>query len=178
MLFNTRSKFGLITKLQHWLSAVSIIGLFILGFWMVDLTYYSSWYKTAPHIHKSIGLLLLIVTIIRLLMNLLQAKVLPVRQQSTLQNQSVKLVHNGLYLALIIALISGYLISTADGRAIAVFNWFELPSIGELFNDQEVIAGEVHKYSVYSLIVLSLVHALAALKHQFIDKDNTVSRML
>jgi cytochrome b561 len=32
----------------HWLSALVIVGLFALGLWMVELTYYDDWYRTAP----------------------------------------------------------------------------------------------------------------------------------
>ena len=50
----------------HWISAIAIVGMFASGLWMVDLTYYSDWYKTAPHWHKSVGLILLAITVIRL----------------------------------------------------------------------------------------------------------------
>jgi len=75
-------------------------------------------------------------------------------------------------------MISGYLISTADGRAIEVFNLISLPSLGELFTDQEDLSGIVHKYLAYALMVTVILHALAALKHHFIDRDNTLLRML
>ncbi len=74
--------------------------------------------------------------------------------------------------------ISGYLISTADGRAIEVFNWFSIPALGELFSDQADIAGEIHYYLAFSLIGLAVLHALAALKHHYINKDNTLKKML
>ena len=45
--------------------AVGIIGLFVLGLWMVDLDYYSPYYRSAPHMHRSIGMLLLIWLVVR-----------------------------------------------------------------------------------------------------------------
>ena len=48
VLKNTSEKYGLISKLLHWLSAVAIIGLYILGKWMEDLDYYDEWYRIAP----------------------------------------------------------------------------------------------------------------------------------
>nr|MCS5564310.1 cytochrome b/b6 domain-containing protein [Oleiphilaceae bacterium] len=56
-LQNSPERYGLIAILIHWLVAVTVIGLFALGYWMVDLTYYDDWYKRAPDIHRSIGLL-------------------------------------------------------------------------------------------------------------------------
>jgi len=74
--------------------------------------------------------------------------------------------------------MSGYMISTADGRPISVFNWFDIPALPALIEQQEDIAGEIHFISATTLITLSLLHAAAALKHHFIDKDNTLRRML
>jgi cytochrome b561 len=51
-------------------------------------------------------------------------------------------------------------------------------SFGELFTNQEDLAGAVHKYLAYLLMCSVVLHALAALKHHFIDKDNTLTRML
>ena len=74
--------------------------------------------------------------------------------------------------------LSGYLISTADGRGIEVFNWFEVPGLGSFIENQEDLAGQVHEYAAYILIGLSSLHALAALKHHFMNKDNTLKKML
>ena len=48
------------------------------------------------------------------------------------------------------------------------------PSIPE----QEDIAGEIHEYLGYAIIALAVLHAGAAFKHHFINKDNTLRRML
>ncbi|WOH38261.1 cytochrome b [Thalassotalea fonticola] len=177
MTKQTINSYGSISKLLHWLSALTIIGLFALGFWMVELTYYSSWYKTAPHWHKSIGIILLFATAIRMVYKVKQPKVLAIANHSKLVKKASSLTHKLLYLMLIVLMISGYLISTADERAIDVFNWFSIPSLGELFNNQEDISGLIHKYLAYSLIALVVVHAGAAIKHHVIDKDDTLKRM-
>ena len=75
-------------------------------------------------------------------------------------------------------MISGYLISTADGRAISVFGWFEVPATITSIPKQEDVAGLVHQYLAWGLVIFSGVHALAALKHHFIDRDATLNRML
>lgn len=178
MLKNTTDNYGLVSKTFHWLSAIIIIGLFILGIWMVDLTYYSEWYKTAPHWHKSIGILLFIFTALRLLWKVINPKPLAEKSQTPLVQKSSHIAHLALYLILLVIMSSGYLISTADNRAIDVFDWFSIPSLGQLFDQQEDIAGEIHQYSAYILIALSALHAIAALKHHFIDKDRTLTKMI
>ncbi|UZD59739.1 cytochrome b [Shewanella algae] len=177
MLANTRQGYGLVSILSHWLSAIAVIGLFGLGYWMVDLTYYSAWYQKGPHLHKSIGILLLALTLVRLLWKLLSQSPQAIPDKPLLQ-KAARLTHWGLYLLLLLIMLSGILISTADGRGITVFDWFELPGVGELFNNQADIAGAIHKYAAYSLMALVVLHALAALKHHFIDKDQTLVRMI
>jgi cytochrome b561 len=178
MLQDTLTQYGLISKLLHWLSAIVIIGMFIVGYWMVDLTYYSQWYKTAPDWHKSIGLLLLLTTIFRLLWKILTPSPKPIATQSHLVQNGAKIAHSLLYLLLLVIMTSGYLISTADDRAIDVFNWFSIPSLGKLFDEQEDISGLIHEYAAYAIMAFALLHAIAALKHHFIDKDATLSRMI
>lgn len=176
MLNNTLSSYGWVSILLHWLSAIVVIGLFAVGFWMVDLNYYSEWYRTAPMYHKSVGILFVAVIIFRVVWRLRQTH--PVALGSETENRLASAAHGLLYLLLFSLFISGYLISTADGRGIDVFNWFAVPSLGELIEDQEDIAGLVHEWLAYSLIGLALLHAVAALKHHFVNKDETLKRIL
>lgn len=159
----------------HWVTALVAIGMFAVGVWMVDLTYYSEWYRTAPHWHKSTGLILAAVTLARLLMRTRTQR--PERFGSAVERILSSLGHAGIYALLITIFVSGYLISTADGRGIEVFNWFTVPGAGELFAEQSDIAGEVHEYAAYGLIGLVVIHALAAFKHHFISRDATLSQM-
>lgn len=160
----------------HWLTALAVIGMFASGLWMVDLTYYSDWYKTAPHWHKSIGLTLFALTIVRLLSRVVYSR--PPTHGNAFEKKASKLGHIALYTLLLGMFVSGYLISTADGRSIDIFNWFAVPSIGELIDNQEDIAGDIHFYLAWTLIVTAALHALAALKHHFFNKDNTLKQML
>jgi len=175
---NTLSHYGWITISIHWLVAVTVIGLFSLGYWMVDLGYYDPWYKQGPDLHKSIGILLFIVMMIRVVWRYFQIKPEHLNSHTRIEKKIGSIVHIFLYSALFVLMISGYLISTADGRAIEVFNLLSVASFGELFTDQEDLSGIVHKYLAYALMLTVILHALAALKHHFIDKDNTLRRML
>lgn len=91
---------------------------------------------------------------------------------------AAKAAHGVMYLLLLTIFVSGYLISTSDGRGIEVFNWFTVPGAGELFSGQSDIAGEIHFYAAWAVILIAGLHAVAALKHHFIDKDNTLRKML
>jgi len=173
---NTITQYNRVAKSLHWLSALLVVGLFAAGYWMVGLDYYSEWYTTAPYWHKSVGLILCTLTILRLLWKFFTAS--PGLVGSTLEKKVATSAHYLLYILLFILFISGYLISTADGRGIDVFNWFTVPGFGSFIKNQEDWAGLVHEYVAYILIALAVLHGLAALKHHFVNKDNTLKKML
>ena len=68
---NTSARYGLVSVLLHWSVALVVFGLFGLGFWMVGLSYYDPWRQSAPDLHKSIGILLFAVMLLRVLWRLL-----------------------------------------------------------------------------------------------------------
>lgn len=162
-------------RVIHWVSALAIIGLFAVGLWMVDLNYYSQWYQKAPHWHKSVGILLAILTVVRLIWKSMTRS--PQIEGTRFEVKAAKSAHHLMYLLLFMLFFSGYLISTEDGRAISVFGWFNVPALGKLFENQADLSGSVHYYLACVLIGLAAIHALAALKHHFIDKDNTLRKM-
>ncbi|MBL4900319.1 MAG: cytochrome b [Colwellia sp.] len=175
---NTKTNYGYVSIFFHWLSALSIITLFALGYYMVDLTYYHQWYKTAPELHKSIGALLFIFMVCRLIWRYKQVTPTHLASHNNLERKAGKLIHSVLYILIFIITISGYLISTADDRGIEVFDLFIIPGFGSFIENQEDLAGLIHKWLAYLLITLTLLHAVAAFKHHFIDKDNTLNRMI
>ena len=176
MLKNTKDTFGVISKTLHWVSAIILLTLFGVGFWMVDLNYYSEWYRTAPYYHKAFGLLLFTLTVFRLIWKLNQVQPSVIAKNKT-EAQIAHIAHGVLYVFMFVIMISGYLISTADGRGIEFFALFDVPSFGELVENQEDVAGTIHKYAAYGIMALIIGHIAAALKHHFIDKDDTLKRM-
>lgn len=177
-LQNSPERYGLIAILIHWLVALTVIGLFALGYWMVDLTYYDDWYKRAPDIHRSIGLLLFGVMLLRVLWRAVNQNPAPLPGHRRWEVISAHLAHSLLYLLLFVAMISGYLISTADGSSISVFGWFDVPSVTGQVKGLEDTAGTVHYWSTWAIVALAAVHAAGALKHHVIDRDRTLRRML
>ncbi|HBP0363761.1 TPA: cytochrome b, partial [Pseudomonas aeruginosa] len=63
---NTSSRYGVFSLFLHWGSALVVFGLFGLGLWMRELSYYDPWYHPAPALHKSIGILLAIALLVRI----------------------------------------------------------------------------------------------------------------
>lgn len=178
-LTNSPNSYGWITIVLHWLIAVSVIGLFLLGDWMVTLDYYSNWYHDAPFIHKSIGILVVGAMVCRLIWNHLSPTP---KTYESLQNplaiKAIQLMHMSFYLLVVLIGVSGYMISTAEGEGISVFNWFTVPALIDPFEGQADLAGEIHKYLAYVLMGMVALHFLGALKHHLFNKDRTLKRML
>jgi cytochrome b561 len=177
-LTNSFSGYGWISIALHWVIAVCIIGLFALGLWMVDLSFYSPWYHDAPAIHKSLGVLLIGLMALRLVWRWGNPTPKPPANHSRFVTFAAHSAHALLYLLVFALGVSGYFISTAEGHGIDVFNWFTVPAYPLGIENQADIAGEFHYWIAVTLIVLAGVHMLAALKHHFIDKDVTLKRML
>jgi cytochrome b561 len=177
-LRNTEQRWGLVSVIIHWFTAIAVVGMFALGLWMVELTYYDHWYRQAPFIHKSIGVLLFLLTLARLLWRWSNPRPVELTGHSAFEKRAARIAHGLIYLLLFSIMISGYLISTADGRAVDVFNWFSIPATVHGHEQQEDIAGLIHLVLAVSLITLVTMHAAAALKHHFVDRDRTLSRIL
>ena len=174
-LRNSRSRYGLISVLLHWGMAVLIIGLFFLGEYMVDLDYYDPWYNKAPDLHRSFGVIVAGLLLYRLGWRL--SNVRPAEIGKPWERRTAAWVHRIFYVLIAAIAVSGYLITTADGQGVPVFNWFEIPAAFDGFENQEDIAGVVHEWLAHILILLVVLHTLASLKHHFIDRDATLRRM-
>lgn len=177
-LHNSSERYGLFSIILHWGVAITVFGLFALGLWMVGLDYYDSWRKAGPDLHKSIGLTLFAVMVIRLAWRLISPPPPPLDSYSRVTRIGAHLVHLFLYAALFAVMIAGYLISTADGVGIPVFGLFEVPALVSGLPDQAETAGTIHLYLAWAIVVFAVLHGLAALKHHFIDRDVTLRRML
>lgn len=175
---NNKHQWGLISILIHWCTAITIIGLFISGLWMTGLDYYSKWYQLAPFIHKSVGITLFVMTLFRLIWRLTMPHPAPLQSHTKTEIILASLMHVGLYTILFLIMIAGYLISTADGRAISWFNVIEIPATVTNIPKQEDLAGLIHLYLAYMVIIMASLHAIAAIKHHIVNKDQTLNRML
>lgn len=174
---NSETEYGLISIMFHWLTAVIILALFILGLWMVDLTYYDEAYHQAPFIHKSVGMILLGLMMLRVIWRLSNPKP-QLLSDEPLDKLLAPIAHFCLYLLVFAICISGYLIVTAADTAVSIFNWVNIPTLIVGIDGQEDVAGYWHWYLSIMLVILMAVHTLAAFKHHLINKNETLLRML
>ena len=161
----------------HWiiaLLALGQIGLIMIsdhvsgsdrGYWMM--------------LHKSGGLLILTLTVIRLLWRFKEPwKPLPV-DMPRWQKWLARVTHIGFYALLLGMPLGGWMASSAAGREILFYGLFEWPllPIGG-GRDTARMLMEGHELAAKFLYVLIGLHIAGALKHQFLDKDNELRKML
>ena len=175
-LRNNPSGYGWISILLHWIMTVLIIGLFALGKYMVDLDYYDPWYQKAPALHQSLGMVIALLLLCRLIWRLSNPHPQPIGQPW--EQRAAIWLHRLFYFLIAAIVASGFLTATADGQALPVFDRFQIPALYSGHTKQAEQAGAVHEWLANLLIALALVHALAALKHHFFDRNPVLRRML
>ncbi len=175
-LRNTKSRFGWVSIIIHWLMALAIFGMFGLGVWMVGLDYYDPWYHRSLWVHQSIGMLLLFLLVFRIVWRL--TNLVPEIMGLWWEKLVAIWVHRGHYVIMAALMVSGYLITTAYGRGVDIFGWFEFPALLPADKGRETTLGFWHMLLAWGFMGYIGMHAGAALKHHFIDKDRTLTRML
>lgn len=177
MIKDSRSGYGLLSILIHWISALLILFLFGLGIYMVDLTYYDDWYHKGPELHVSLGLVVLLLMLVRIVWRFVNPTPVDLAAKPA-QNLAAKLVKAGLYCFIFVVLVSGYLITTAEGQPASMFNLVKFPVLIELSSSNVDLAGELHEYMAWGIIALVVLHVLGALMHHFVMRDKTLVRMI
>ncbi len=173
-----QSGFGLVAIILHWLIAVLTVLLFILGLWMVTLDYYNSWYQLAPKWHKNFGVLVGFLVIIRWLWHVVKPRPQRMAALTLWQYSLSRIVHISMDILIVLLAISGYLMVTAKGQSLVIFDMVVIPAVIDGIANLEDWAGLIHCYIAYTVIILAIGHSSVALKHHYVDKDTTLLRML
>ncbi len=165
------------TRFLHWITALLIIALFVSGWFMVELDYYSNWYQTLPELHILGGVLLMLLWFLVLLRLLRSNKNTFPQPHKPFERLAAKWVKRLFYLIVVVMVTTGYLIATGKGEPLLIFEYLKLPSLSHFSSTQIDIMGWIHEYASYVLMLLVLFHAAGALKHHIVDKDDTLKRM-
>jgi cytochrome b561 len=176
MFSDTSERYGLISRLLHWLTVLLVVGMLLGGAIMTSLP--SGGLKSLIYaIHKSTGVVIWLVTALRLAWRLFNPAPRALGRSAGL-NYLARVLHVCLYVLLFLQPLLGVLMSQSFGYPVSVFGWFELPglvwqapALGQLFR-------EAHGATAVVLTAAVAIHAAAALKHHFIDRDRTLMRMI
>ncbi|WP_299494773.1 cytochrome b [uncultured Shewanella sp.] len=177
---DTKTKFSSLTLSLHWIIAVCFICLLSVGFYM---TSYNA-FVLYP-IHKSIGILLFTIIVWRVIWRYINGWPTPVSQYPLLERFLAKVVHWLLIIGILLMPISGMLMSAASGHGLFVFglelfpaNFDSTGKIAPIAANMGELGETLHGTGANIMVAAISLHVLGALKHHFIDKDGTLSRML
>lgn len=178
--WNTPETFGWVTRSLHWIIALSVIAEVTL----VGLKKYvlvGEEHKPLANfliggVHKPLGVVILVLSIIALLWHSLNIKPTLPNSVPPWQKIASRAVHALLYACLLVMPISGIIMSAAAGWPVNFFQETitfgitkDLPTADRFFN--------IHQATAFVLLSLVALHILAAIKHHFIDKNNVLKRM-
>lgn len=162
----------------HWLIALAIIAMLIMGFVMEDVSPVTLRIEVYQ-LHKSLGLTILALSLVRLGWRLThKAPPLPAAMPAW-EKFGAKAAHVVLYVLMIGMPLSGWaVISTSSNKfPTHYFGTFLVPLL-PLDKGLHDAAESVHVLLAYGAIGLISLHVLAALKHHFINHDDVLTRML
>ncbi|MFZ3142294.1 cytochrome b [Polaromonas sp.] len=169
------SSYAPLAVVLHWTLVVLIIGMIPLGWYMMEIEDDpgSAWFF---NLHKSIGLVLAGLVLLRLLWRLGHSPAPLPASVAPWQATASKAGHWLLYAAMIAMPAFGIIGSLLTERGIVFFG-IPLPSVLQANHDLAELFFEAHSVTIWILIGLVTVHALAGLKHLLIDKDGVFQRM-
>lgn len=185
-------------KVLHWLIAIGIFGMFALGWYMSDLP------KEAPkqmaydlfdwgiytwqlseevsprtlyfNLHKSIGITLFALIILRVLWRITHKPPALLSSYKDIERKLANGAHHLLYLLMVALPLSGLIMAVSSKYGV---KWFGMEFIKGLDNTpMRELFKEVHGITGFIILLVIILHILGALKHKFIDKDETLKRML
>tara|TARA_B100001142_G_scaffold76941_1_gene77694 strand:+ start:468 stop:995 length:528 start_codon:yes stop_codon:yes gene_type:complete len=171
---NTITKYGLISKIFHWLSAALLIVQIPLGFYLVDLDFGDERLKIEK-IHVIIGLTIFYLVILRLLNNFFNPT--PKIDPSKFLGQKLlaKTNHLLLYLAILSITVSGILKKLFNGETLNLF--FREIALKENFELADQFY-DIHVFSNYSVVILVTIHILAVIFHKVFFNENLIKKIL
>lgn len=168
------ARYSAVARALHWLIAALIVAAFVLGLTVDDFP--KPYVPSVINLHSLLGLAIIVLTLVRLGWRLThQPPPLPATSSALIRRAS-HLTHALLYLLMLLVPVIGIPTLLYRGRGID-FGIFQIPPMfartPEIFHPLT----DVHGYAAYALVALAAGHLAAALYHQFILKDDLLSRM-
>jgi cytochrome b561 len=199
MTARIRSRYSRVAIALHWAIGLAILLMIWVGWWMSEAINSPDPATTAAafkafQFHKSLGLVILALTLVRLLWRLMHR---PPPLPATMKGWERGLAHathGVLYLLMLALPLSGWLYVSAGWNVargvpfpvatvwFGLFEWPHIPGIATRENNaRAAFAGtamNIHAWLAWGALTLIVVHAVAALKHHLVDRDDVLARML
>jgi len=176
MMKNTETSYGVIAKGFHWLLFLMLTFMIVAGNFLASMPKGPEKLQAAG-MHKSFGLVVLVLVLLRLVWRLINATPKDPEGTPAIQNLVAHAMHWALYVLMFAQPLAGILMSQAAGYPVSFFGMFELPVLLDKDPSLAQFFRGAHG-TVWILLVLAVIgHAGAALYHHFIMKDEVLKRM-
>lgn len=183
MLSNTRTTYGSVARVFHWLTALLILSAIGLGLYAESLPSDSdaavATLKTVFSLHKTIGIAAFFVALARILWALFQPKPVALHPERKAETFAAEVVHWALYGAMLVMPLSGWIGHAAQAGFAPIWWPFgqTLPFVPQ--SPAVAMTGEaIHRISAWVLYISLFLHVAGAVKHAVIDRDATMARMI
>lgn len=174
-------RYSLTAIVLHWVLGLAILGIFAVGLYMTDLPFSPTRLKLYNW-HKWAGVTILALSVLRLVWRLThRPPALPGKISAAMpawQHWAHHGTHHALYALFFLVPLIGWAYSSAAGFPIVVFGVLPLPDFVPADKALAEMIKPLHELSAFALIGLAGLHIAAALKHQWVDRDGLINRML
>ncbi|MEY4238862.1 MAG: hypothetical protein RL339_1463 [Pseudomonadota bacterium] len=163
----------------HWLIALLIIGNFIGAWTSEDLPRDQK--IVIVGYHKATGIVILLLTLVRIGWRVVYRPPALLDTLKTWEAALARVTHTLFYVLMLAVPLAGLGLHSAfgKGKPVSIFGLFDFPAL-PVGSDKPTIGlfHELHELTATAMLVLFGLHVAAALKHQFIDRDSTMARIL
>jgi cytochrome b561 len=174
---NTLLRYGAVAQLLHWLIVGLIITQFALASKADDLPLGPAKIAVLAQ-HKSFGMTIFMLAVVRVLWRLANpVPGLPVAMPAW-QRMAAHASHLALYGLILVTPLVGWTMSSARNFPVSWFGLFTFPDLVQPDRARYEFLHDAHEALAMSILVIAALHAAAALKHHFIDRDDVLRRML
>jgi cytochrome b561 len=180
MIKGDRNHWGSLAKFFHWTVVVLILVQATVGLIMVGLPRRPS-VISVYNFHKSIGLTILALAVLRLVWRMFDKRPEEPASMTRVQSIAARVGHALLYVLLFLVPLSGWWFDSVTSlRPLYWFGLIQVPPLGgpdPSIPGLKELARSRHEWLFWALTFVAAGHALAALFHQFVIRDNVLGRM-
>lgn len=169
----------------HWVIALAILGMIALGWFMGDLPDSDPRKQSLFQLHKSIGITILVLTLARIAWRVMNPPPALPGNMAGWEKSLSHGVHIGFYALMMLMPLTGWLyVSTAYQFDVAtvlfgLISWPDIPFVGFLANETgHGVVEFIHSKLAWLAIILLVMHVGGALKHDFLDEEGVLKRMI
>jgi cytochrome b561 len=134
--------------------------------------------STTINLHFSFGVIIVVVTAVRLVQRLTQPVALDSTYSPAWERGLARFVHLVFYALLLIVPFLGWASASAHNLPVSLFGVIPLPALAAPKAGWALTAGDIHTYAMWTLLGLIGVHAAAALFHYYVRRDRVLQSML